>query len=289
MFKSKKILTAIDLTLQNKTLIAYSAWLSRLSGSEVQLLYVIDYALTPPAYMMPYIEQEKKRNEDILLGLQETLLSAGIKVNYTIASGRLVEAFLKAFEDSKAEMLIIGYKSHLIRPSSSERLIKSINKPMLIVRGKKAEQASLNNLTVKNILCPIDFSDNSQKAFDVARNIATLCGAKLTAVHIVSEIKIKKCLIELQGLKEKDKIAYRHDCISSAEQELIAFLKDTPDIEGITANGITYEEINALAEKTNADLLVMGARGLSYIKGLMLGSVSEAVIKTSPCPVMIIR
>jgi nucleotide-binding universal stress UspA family protein len=289
MLTSKKILTAIDLTPQNKTIIAYSAWLSRLLGSEIQLLYVIDYALTPPAYMTPYIEQEKKRDEDILLGFEKILLSAGIKAYHTIAFGRLVEAFLKAFADSKADMLIIGHKSHLIRQSSSERLIKSINKPMLIVRGKKSEQASLNSLTVKNILCPIDFSDNSRKAFEAAQNIAELCGAKLTAAHIVSEIKIQKCLTALQTLEEKDKSTFRQDCLCSAEQELSAFLKDTPGIEGITANGITYEEINSLAEKTNADLIVMGARGLSYIEGLMLGSVSEAVIKSSPCPVMIIR
>ncbi|MCK7503018.1 MAG: universal stress protein [Desulfobacterales bacterium] len=39
----------------------------------------------------------------------------------------------------------------------------------------------------------------------------------------------------------------------------------------------------------DTDLIVMGARGLSYIGGILLGSVSEAVLKSSPCPVVIVR
>lgn len=48
-------------------------------------------------------------------------------------------------------------------------------------------------------------------------------------------------------------------------------------------------ELLALCEETHADLLVAGARGQSVVAGLLLGSVSEALVTTAPCPVLIVR
>lgn len=48
-------------------------------------------------------------------------------------------------------------------------------------------------------------------------------------------------------------------------------------------------ELLALCEETHADLLIAGARGQSVVGGLLLGSVSEALVTTAPCPVLIVR
>ncbi|NTU42880.1 MAG: universal stress protein, partial [Nitrospirales bacterium] len=59
--------------------------------------------------------------------------------------------------------------------------------------------------------------------------------------------------------------------------------------EVIIKEGVPHEIILAEASAWSADLIVMGARGLSYMQGVILGSVSESVVKSSPCPVMIIH
>jgi len=53
--------------------------------------------------------------------------------------------------------------------------------------------------------------------------------------------------------------------------------------------GEPSEEIGDLARTERVDLIIMGSRGLSPIKELILGSVSDKVLHTAPCPVMVVR
>ena len=49
------------------------------------------------------------------------------------------------------------------------------------------------------------------------------------------------------------------------------------------------ENIVGLAEELGADLIVIGSRGLSGMKRLVMGSVSESVVRHAPCPVLVMR
>ena len=64
--------------------------------------------------------------------------------------------------------------------------------------------------------------------------------------------------------------------------------------EGIEATGIALQEpaavaIAAQAENLPADLIVMGTRGLTGLKHVVLGSVAERVVRTAPCPVLTVK
>jgi nucleotide-binding universal stress UspA family protein len=56
---------------------------------------------------------------------------------------------------------------------------------------------------------------------------------------------------------------------------------------GIMDQGEPHKRIVALAKEKDIDLIVMGARGLGLIKGMLIGSVTDAVLKSSPCPVLV--
>lgn len=60
-------------------------------------------------------------------------------------------------------------------------------------------------------------------------------------------------------------------------------------VETILKEGNTVQEIVKKAREGNYDLIVMGARGLSKIKELLLGSVSDGVIRNAACPVLIVK
>nr|WP_319538165.1 universal stress protein [uncultured Methanospirillum sp.] len=70
-------------------------------------------------------------------------------------------------------------------------------------------------------------------------------------------------------------------------------------IDALLHAGLSYDlkvaigepsvEIVAIAKKEMADLIVIGSRGLGAIKGVLLGSVSQKIAQTAPCPVMIVR
>jgi nucleotide-binding universal stress UspA family protein len=236
-----------------------------------------------------YIEEEKRLNEDELKKWAEKLNSLGIKTGYAIAVGRLIETFNAAIKEMDTDMLVLGHKSHIVRPSSSERMIKSLDIPMLVVRGKKSEGACIGGVSINRILCAVDFSEPSKRALEAAKSLSEKSSSELIVTHIISSIKVGRGFEKWKGMTEKDKNDYSRELIKNAEEEMCHFLQVCGEMESIIRMGIPYAIINDIAIERDVDLIVMGARGLSYTKGVILGSVSESVIKSSPCPVMIVR
>jgi len=144
-------------------------------------------------------------------------------------------------------------------------------------------------LNIKKIVCAVDFSDNSKKALEFAKALADRSSSALVAVYVVSSLKMEKGFRKWKDMDEDDKNSYRNELISRAENEMRSLSNECGGVEYIVRAGITYTTINDIAVENNADLIVVGARGLSYVKSIMLGSVTEAIVKSSPCPVMIVR
>jgi nucleotide-binding universal stress UspA family protein len=282
--KANKIIAAVDLGPDTERITAYAFWLARVTGAgEVSLIHVVDYGLTPPAYVMPYLEKEKERLEGEIKKWTERLRNSGLKAEGKIEVGRLVETFHRVIDSPGADALILGYKPHLVRASSSERLIKSLPIPLLIVRGKKADDMTFGAVEMKTVLCAVDFSPHSQKAYAFAKQISGAGGAGLVVVHAVKPLHTG---LEVgEGIRER----YRREHLEDAELKMASLIAEDTVIHSVIREGAPYEVIARVAEETDDSMLVMGARGLSYLKGVLMGSVSDALIKSSPCPVMIVR
>jgi nucleotide-binding universal stress UspA family protein len=59
--------------------------------------------------------------------------------------------------------------------------------------------------------------------------------------------------------------------------------------DGEIIQGKPDERICSAAEAGSYDMIVIGARGLSYLEGVLIGSTTEAILKTSPCPVLVVH
>jgi len=139
----------------------------------------------------------------------------------------------------------------------------------------------------KKIVVAIDGSDISLKALDIALSEARAWNAELHVIYVVetsmfSSIpmdntwEIIYSLLESEGKEvfQKSKERAAEDGIS-----LITHLRD----------GHAGNEIVALAEELHADLTVIGSRGKTNIDRLLLGSVSEHVVRNSSCTTMVVR
>lgn len=282
--KIEKILAGIDFGKDSENVLAYASYFAKIFDATVALLYVIDYLTTPPAYLTPYIEEEKKIAEKKFGELKKQLSDSGISSKAEIIFGRLQESFEAAAKKKHADMLVLGFMSHALRRSSSEKLIKSLQMPMLVVRGEKAETSKTGAIHIRKILCPTDFSDISGAALKIARELKEVFSSKLDVIHISSDYEIEKIKPlthkerKIQELREKEK------------SNLDEFLRNNTMWEKvIVGEGKPERKIVAFAAENDTDLIVIGARGMGLIKGMLIGSVTDAILKTSPCPVLVVH
>ncbi|MBN2654101.1 MAG: universal stress protein [Nitrospirae bacterium] len=284
------ILAAVDLGKDTESILAYTNWLSKnwnASDMSAHLLYILDYSLTPPAYMTSYFEQEKLKHKQDMDKWVVFLETKGLKASYDIRAGRLVDTFISAVNDLKAGMIVMGFRSHMIKQSSSEKLVRSLILPTFIVRGERSAQ-KIGDVNIKKILCAVDMSPDAKRALDTARMLAQKSGAELEIINVVDMKTIKECMTLWKGLDEEQRTRCSRDLVAEAQAALTAFAGSGAG-EIIIKSGMPHESITQYASESGADLIVMGARGVSRFEGLFLGSVSDAVVKTSPCPVLVIN
>jgi nucleotide-binding universal stress UspA family protein len=280
----KKILAGIDLEEDSERVLAYVSLFADVFGASLSLIYVIDYFVTPPAYLTPYIEKEKKAAMEKLAALGAKMSEAGFHADSEVAVGRLRDSFEAAVKKRNADMLALGFMSHALRRSSSEKLIKGLGTPVLVVKGRKADGANIGSVKMRKILCPVDFSEISRKALNAAMGLADAFSAKLNVIYVSPDYLIRKMRIE----EERDKAAkaLRERAEDKLDDFLRGFiLKETGRVE----EGEPASAIVSFAEREDVDLIVMGARGLGFIQGMLIGSVTDAVLKSSSCPVFVIR
>ena len=290
MIAGNCILSGIDLGPDTEKNLAYTAYFASSTGAMVRLLYIIDYLLTPPAYLASYIEEEKKKEEEEMAKLQALLSGFAVKTESRVMLGRLHESFMKSVRETSADLVVIGYKAHLLRPSSSERLIKSLAIPMLVVRGERAEKASPGSVKIRKILCPVDFSENSRKAVSTAKAYAGLFSADLHVLHVIPSHVMKEKWEQWLNPGEKNSQRFEEALRSDAAAKLSQLMKEfNIPAEAVIVQGASGQMICSTAEEGAYDMIVMGARGFSYLQGVLIGSTTETVLKSSPCPVLIVH
>jgi nucleotide-binding universal stress UspA family protein len=151
------------------------------------------------------------------------------------------------------------------------------------------------------ILVPLDGSEHSVKALQNAIQIAKKFGGKLTLLHAYS-IVVTPVVVpgpttltpsgvpvitpaEVSKMVEAAREVGRR-ILDEGERMASAEGMQT---ERVLREGDTVQEITKLAREGNFDLIVMGARGVSRLRELLLGSVCEGVAKHAPCPVLLVK
>jgi nucleotide-binding universal stress UspA family protein len=282
--KIEHILAGIDFGEHAGHILAYASLFAERFRASLHLFHVIDYLMTPPTYLDQYIEEEKKAAEEKLESIKKELSAAGISVDAKVIIGRLQASFETAVKKTGADVLMLGFVSHALRRSSSEKLIKGLQMPMLVVRGKTSEVAFSGKISIRKILCPVDFSDTSQKALQISRELAHTFSSDIEVMHVLPESVIKKIRTfanrdkALKDVYEQEKNRFQ-DFLSASSFEKTVILDQ----------GEPHKRIVEHAQEKDVDLIVIGARGLGLIKGMFIGSVTDAVLKSSPCPVFVIH
>jgi nucleotide-binding universal stress UspA family protein len=146
------------------------------------------------------------------------------------------------------------------------------------------------------ILVPTDFSENAQTAFEEACDLARQLRAKLYVLHIQDgsalRIAIKEELLSADSTDEQLSLTVQQ-LIAERFSEMSAGLdRSQVSIECVSRRGNPKAGIVHYAEEIQADIVVIGMRGItamSMLTSAALGSVTEWVLRRSPCPTLIVR
>ena len=146
-------------------------------------------------------------------------------------------------------------------------------------------------LTVRHIVCAVDFSEFSARALAHAAALARWYDARLTALHVWANIPAFNVVPSIQRYENPS--ASLEDAERAAlTQELTSFCRHVAGGVAFTpvlaeAPGIE-DEIAAQVNALHADLLVVGSHGRSGFQHVLLGSVAEKIVRKAPCPVMVV-
>ena len=297
----KKILVAVDFSEASNRAFEQARLLAGTDDVELHVVHRLVSPMTvfPPVaptgsnslaeigrilddYMAQAREEAVQTIEALLAGTPDNVVTS-----YTVAeSGTPVEALEEAIASFGPDLLVLGaHGKHglekVMLGSVASEMLHHADVPVLLVREDSELYGA--EAAAGTILAPVDFSDHSQRALAVARSLAQRNGASLHVVHAVELLHtpftpggLTSRFEAEPGLQEKTLTALR-EMLGDAEGEVEA------------EDGSPASVILARREALGASLVVMGSRGLTGLKGLLLGSVAEKVARFCEVPVLVVR
>ncbi|MBN6186066.1 universal stress protein [Aneurinibacillus sp. BA2021] len=146
----------------------------------------------------------------------------------------------------------------------------------------------------KKVLVAVDGSEMGEKAIEAATIIAKEQGAHVSLLHVGKEAVVPPYMVgEMAYISREYNIDFS-EAMQKEGEELLKKAKAKMEAAGVSAEafyvvGDPARQIVDQAEEGGYQLIVIGSRGLSGLKEMMLGSVSHKVSQLATCPVLIVK
>ncbi|TGK34871.1 universal stress protein [Leptospira gomenensis] len=141
---------------------------------------------------------------------------------------------------------------------------------------------------IKKILVPVDGSESSKKALEMAIAIAKAANASLTILEVIEEFGPLPGYYE-KAPEGKDRVKW---IAEQRFEKIHSPLDESPDTikwDRLVLEGYPADTIVETAAKGKYDMIVIGSRGLSAVGRFLVGSVSDRIVHHSPCSVTVVR
>jgi len=140
-------------------------------------------------------------------------------------------------------------------------------------------------MTAPVILLPVDGSEHAARATAYALKMAGLMRARVLLLHCHRPFPVK--LGEPYFQKAIDRIMV--DSSALLEPFRSTLTENGVEVTDLIMEGPPADKICDVAQVESCEMIIMGSRGRSDLKGLLLGSVAHRVLQQAPCPVLVVR
>jgi nucleotide-binding universal stress UspA family protein len=199
-------------------------------------------------------------------------------------------AVLRYAAENEIDLIVSGTHGRrgfrrMILGSVAEEIVRLSNCPVLTIGGEAAHHLGEH---MRSILVPVDFSGESARTLVVAKQLCKANDARLDVLHVVEET-MHPAFYNTGVFSVYD---LRPDLDTRALKEMERMFNESagPSVEATFAlrQGHATREIVDYARDQRADLILMSTHGLTGLSHVLIGSVAESVVRTAPCPVLIL-
>ena len=158
-----------------------------------------------------------------------------------------------------------------------------------VVEPAKVVEFVPHILDLKRILVPIDFSETSKKAFQYALKFAEQFACEITLLNVVEPTSAMiGAPLAVEAFPDTE------DEFSEAEKNLAVLaakshVNGTKAVNSSVRIGHAPNEITKAAKDMDVDLIIIATHGYTSWRHLCIGSTAERVVRTAPCPVLVVR
>ncbi len=278
----KMILVATDFSERSDRALRRATLLAKKHGAQIELLHVIDD--DDPRRI---VEAKRQHSESLLAKYAETVRKAdGVLCGWEIRFASPHVGILDATKAKQPDLLVLGpYRRQILREvfigTTAERAIRSSDCPVLVVNGVPAGDYA-------RIMQTTDLSEASGRALKHFSTLGMGAGALNSVLHIFDAPALR--LARVDTFHSDDRTHYLEVERLTADALLSSFLS-TSGLAGLTPvlrHSATTDahEILEAAQELKADLIVMSTRGRGGIQKMVLGSVAEQVLRSSPIDIL---
>ncbi|PEN15215.1 universal stress protein [Longibacter salinarum] len=215
--------------------------------------------------------------------------STDLNIDQMQIEGAIVhERIVEVADERDTDLIVMGTHgrtgvNRLLMGSVAEDVVRSAHCPVLTVRGDVSENPPTR---LSRILVPVDFSDGSTLAVAHARELALTYGARLDLLHVVEEVVYPSTYgiepIELPT----------GEVVENVENALAELAREKIGIEHAVVEariGYAPASIRDYAQENEIDLIVIATHGRSGLDRLLMGSVTENVVRRAEQPVFVVK
>ena len=291
----ERISVALDGSKADERILRVAEGLARAAGASLRIVSV---AASPPSYMhtrkavsVPP-EEAARFHRELLLRAEEGARAAGVgTVDHLLLEGPPAQAILDSLGAKPPDLLVVGSRGasatrRLFLGSVSNAVVQAAPCPVLVVRPLPRNPPG--GRRIRDLAVAVDGSPSSQVAFGLARDLAAALkgaeapGVRLTILAVVpSHPRPRGRLSPVRG-PSAEGVEWIRPLVEEADRQL-------PEVRTEVYEGPPVDRILARVGSHPTDLLVVGSRGLSPTRRVLLGSVSTALINHAPCMVLVAK
>jgi nucleotide-binding universal stress UspA family protein len=297
-----KILLATDGSEESENAQQFVAALPLPQGSEIRVISVVSEPILPggPYGEPPFAnwealaqihDAEREYATHVLERASAALAREGVRVTTAHPNGHPPHQIIEAAEEFGADLVVLGATgltglSEFLIGSVAHSVARHCGRPVAVARAPRGQ--------LRQVVLAVDGSEHSARAVEFAAGFPLPPECTIVVAHVTRPHHPRPAVLSVDPQGFIDAIFHVQRQRAETAEQMVAEAQSRLQAAGRQADtaareGDPSDQILKLAAERGADVIIAGARGVSGVKGLVVGSVADRLVKNEPVTVILVH